>query len=99
MLERLAAFLREAQSHTAGQGVSSTKVVWFWAGMGSVYCAILTTVGGVAVYVFLQQADAVYWAGVGGLWTATLGFAGSVLKAQHRAAKEIALGQSGEAKP
>lgn len=93
MLERLAAFLREAQSHTAGQGVSSTKVVWFWAGLASVYCAVLATVGGVAVYVFLQKADAVYWTGVGALWTAALGFAGSVQKSQHQVAKEIALAQ------
>ncbi len=93
MLERLAAFLREAQSATAGQGVSSTKVVWFWAGLSAVYSAVLSTVGGVAVYVFLQRADAVYWAGVSGLWTVALGFAGSVQKAQHQAAKEIALAQ------
>lgn len=93
MLERLAAFLREAQSNTAGQGVSSTKVVWFWAGLTSVYCAALSTVGGVSVYVFLQKADAVYWAGVGALWTAALGFASSVQRAQHRAAVEVALGQ------
>ena len=96
MLERLAAFLREAQSHTAGQGVSSTKVVWFWAGLSAVYCAVLSTVGGVSVYVCLQKADAVYWAGVGAMWTAALGFAASVQKAQHRAATEIALGQGGQ---
>lgn len=99
MLERLAAFLREAQSHTAGQGVSSTKVVWLWAGLASVCCAVLATVGGVLVYVFLQIADAVYWAGVGGLWTAALGFASSVQRSQHRAATEVALGQQGDAKP
>lgn len=99
MIERLAAFLREAQSHTVGQGVSSTKVVWLWAGLASVYCAALATVGGVSVYVFLQIADGIYWTGVGALWVNALGFAGSVQKAQHRAAKEIALGQQAEAKP
>jgi hypothetical protein len=93
MLERLAAFLREAQSATAGQGVSSTKVVWLWAGLASVFSAVLATVGGVSVYVFLQRADGIYWAGVGALWVNALGFAGSVQKAQHQAAKEIALAQ------
>lgn len=93
MLERLAAFLREAQSHTAGQGVSSTKVVWFWAGLSSVYCAVLGTTAGVAVYVFLQKADGIYWTAIGALWVNTLAFAGSVQKSQHRAAREIALGQ------
>jgi hypothetical protein len=99
MLERLLAFLREAQSKTAGDGVSSTKVVWLWAGLASVYCAALTTVGGVAVYVWLQKADAIYWTGAGALWVNALGFASSVQKGQHQAAKEIALGQIPEVKP
>jgi hypothetical protein len=47
----------------------------------------------VAVYVFLGKADPIYWAGVGALWTCALGFAGSVQKAAHTNAKEIALGQ------
>ncbi len=93
MLERLVAFLREAQSATAGQGVSSTKVVWLWAGLASVYCAVLATVGGVTVYVFLQKADAIYWTAVGALWVNALGFAAGVQKAQHQAVKEIALAQ------
>ena len=96
MLERLAAFLREAQSHTAGQGVSSTKVVWFWAGISSVYCAVLGTVGGISVYVFLQVADGIYWTAIGAMWVNTLAFASSVQKSQHRAAREIALGQPAE---
>ena len=93
MFEGIASFLREAQSHTAGQGVSSTKVVWFWAGLGAVYCAILTTVGGVAVYLFLQKADAIYWGSVATLWGLALGFAGNVQKAANTNAKEITLAQ------
>jgi hypothetical protein len=93
MLERLAAFLREAQSATAGDGVSSTKVVWLWAGLASVYCATLATVGGVGVYVFLGAADGIYWTGVGALWVNALGFAAGVQKSAHANAKEIALGQ------
>jgi hypothetical protein len=93
MLERLAAFLREAQTATSGDGVSSTKVVWLWAGLASVYSATLATTGGVVVYVFLGKADSIYWAGVGALWTCALGFAGSVQKAAHTNAKEIALGR------
>jgi len=94
MLERLAAFLREAQSATAGSGVSSTKVVWLWAGLASVYCAVLTTVGGVSVYVFLQKADPIYWTAVGALWLNALGFASGVQRAAHSNAKEIALAQA-----
>jgi hypothetical protein len=96
MIERLAAFLREAQSATAGDGVSSTKVVWLWAGLGSIYCAVLTTVGGVSVYVFLRVADGIYWTAVGALWVNVLAFASNVQKAAHTNAKEIALGQSAE---
>lgn len=93
MFERLAAFLREAQSHTAGLGVSSTKVVWLWAGLASVYGATLATVGGVSVYVFLQKADPIYWGSVSALWGLALGFAGSVQKAANTNAKEITLSQ------
>jgi uncharacterized membrane protein len=96
MFERLSDFLREAQSKTAGSGVSSTKVVWLWAGLASVYSAVLTTVGGVSVYVWQGKADPVYWTAVGALWVNALGFASSVQKGQHKAAKEIALGQGGE---
>lgn len=93
MLERLAAFLREAQSHMAGSGVSSTKVVWLWAGLASIYCATLATVADVACYVFLNRSDNAFHLFVGALWVNALGFAGSVQKAAHANAKEIALGQ------
>lgn len=93
MLERLGSFLREAQSKTAGSGVSSTKVVWLWAGMASVYSATLATLGGVSVYVCLGKADPVFWTAAGALWVNSLGFASSVQRGQHRAAKEIALAQ------
>ncbi len=100
MFERAAAFLREAQSKTAGSGVSSTKVVWLWAGMASIYSATLATLGGVSVYIFLGRADPVFWAATGALWVNSLGFAASVQKGQHRAATEVALGQQGgEARP
>ncbi len=92
MPERLAAFLREAQSSTAGEGVSSTKVVWLWAGLASIYCAVLTTLGGVSVYVFLHIADGIYWTAVGALWVNVLAFASNVQKSAHVNAKEIALG-------
>ena len=96
MLDRLAAFLREAQSSTAGDGVSSTKIVWLWAGLASIYCAVITTVGGVSVYVFLRVADGVYWTAVGALWVNVLAFASNVQKAAHANAKEIALAQPPE---
>lgn len=91
MLAKLAGILREAILPTAGRGVSSTKLVWFTAGMLSTYCATLATIGGVAVYVFLQQADAVYWTAVGALWINALGFSTSAKKHQNTSAKEITL--------
>lgn len=100
MIERIAAFLREAQSKTAGAGVSSTKTVWLWAGLASIYSATLATLGGVSAYIWQSKADPVYWTAVGALWVNALGFAASVQKGQHRAAKEITLAQQGgEAQP
>lgn len=92
-MQRLVDFLREYTTASAGQGPSSTKLVWLTAGLASAYCATLMTVGGVSVYVFLGKADGVYWTAVGALWVNTLGFAAQVLRGQHQVAKDIALGQ------
>lgn len=99
MLERLIEFLKSYTIPSGGQGPSTTKLVWLTAGLASVYCAVLGTVAGISVYVFLRVANSTYWLAIGGLWTAALGFAQSVQKSQHRAAVEVALGQAGEAKP
>lgn len=95
MLERIAAFLREAASKTAGSGLSSTKLVWLSNGMLSCYCATLATIGGVSVYVWLQEADPIYWTAVGALWVNALGFASSVQRNSHNVAKEITIAQNG----
>lgn len=90
---------REAVSATSGQGVSSTKIVWLSNGMLSCYCATLATVGGVAVYVFMQKADGIYWAGVGALWVNALGFATSAKKNQNQTTKEITLASQPPTQP
>ena len=73
----------EAVSSTGGSGVSSTKIVWLSNGMLLCYSATLATIGGVAVYVYLQKADLVYWSAVAALWTASTGFALSAKKHQN----------------
>lgn len=100
MLERLADLLREYTTANAGQGPSSTKLVYVHAGLASVYCATVATLGGVSAYLFQGHADGVFWAAVGALWVNALAFASSVQKGQHRAAAKVALGQqAGEGKP
>lgn len=71
--------------------------MWLSNGMLACYCATLTTIGGVAVYVFLQIADPIYWGAVTALWTVSLGFAGSVKKNQNQATKEITLANQSSA--
>lgn len=71
--------------------VSGTKIVWLSNGMLACYCATLATVGGVAVFVFMQKVDTIYCGFCTALWTISLGFAGSVKKNQNQATKEIAL--------
>ena len=99
MLERLVEFLKRYTIPSGGQGPSTTKLVWMTAGLASVYCAVVGTLAGVSVYVFLGRADSTYWLAIGGLWTAALGFAQSVAKAQHRAAVDVALGQQAGGQP
>lgn len=89
----LFALMKRAVTRVYGQAdsVSGTKIVWLSNGMLSCYCATLATVGGVAVYVFMQKVDAVYYGFCTALWTISLGFAGSVKKNQNQATKEITL--------
>lgn len=96
MLEKITSWLKEAISATAGTGVSSTKIVWLSNGVLSCYCATLASVGGVAVYLFLQEADPVYWGGVAALWASSLGFASSVKKHQTTTTKDIKLAAQGD---
>lgn len=99
MLDRILAFLKEYTARTAGDGPSTTKLVWLHAGLVSVYCAALATVGGVSVYLFQGKADSTYWLGVGALWVNSLGFASSVQRGQHKAAAEIAIARAGSTTP
>lgn len=92
---RLAAYIETLTTPSAGAGPSTTKLVYLSNGMAACYCAVLATVGGVAVYVFDGRADVVYWAGVASMWTATLGFAGSALKNQHQQAATVATASVG----
>lgn len=87
----LAKLVRDAVSSMAGSGVSSTKLVWLSNGMLSCYSATLATIGGVAVYVFLQKADGIYWGAVTALWTIAVGFAAGAKKNQNQTTKEITL--------
>lgn len=99
MLDRLVEFLRSYTTANAGQGPSSTKLIWLTAGLASVYCATLATLGGVSVYVFQERADNTYWLGVGALWVNALGFAAQVMRGQHQAAKEISIAQASASGP
>lgn len=99
LLARLQAALERYTIPSAGSGPSSTKLVYLTNGLASCYCAILGTVAGVAVYVFNGKADPVYWTWVGAMWTASLGFAGSALKNQHRQAASVAMASSQGADP
>lgn len=76
-----------------GTGPSSTKWVYLHAGALSIYCATLATIGGIAVYVCLQQADGIYWTAVGALWVNALGFATNAKNHQATASKEIQIAQ------
>lgn len=92
-MRRIADLYLKLISPQQGDGPSSTKWVYLHAGALSIYCATLATVGGVAVYVFLQKADGIYWAAVGGMWINALGFATSAKKHQTTATKEMSLAQ------
>lgn len=81
----------------AGKGPSVTKWAFLRGTALSLYCATLATVGGVAVYVFNDKADAIYWGAVAGLWVNSLGFITSAKKHQTTATKEMALAQANQA--
>jgi len=87
----MAKLFRDASTPSAGQGVSSTKLVWLYDGLLAGWCASLMTVGGVSVYIFLGHADPIYWGATTGMWTIALGFANNVKNNQTQATKEITI--------
>jgi hypothetical protein len=77
-------------SATRGSGPSSTRLIYMLNGLAAVFCAVVSTLGGMIVYCAARRADAIYWGAVAALWTATLGFSAQTKRTQTKVAEAIA---------
>lgn len=76
------------------EGVSSTKLVYLWSGVGGAISAILLTLGFIGHSFYKGAADLVFAGAVGAMWVAVFGFATNAQNNKAKMDKEIQVAQS-----